>query len=348
MMTRRSPNGKKPWMKYPEYESKIAERRIDKGLTLKGVAEKSGCSTGHVFELQMGYTSPTQKNGQIKETAKKIACALDEDVYDLFPMYFCSAEKMKEKQEAEIKEAEQFGESVSEFTITASEKVEEIQDQRELSIIIRKILATLKPREEKILRERFGIDCEEKTLEEIGKDQNCSGVNIRIIECRALRKLRHPNRSNKVKAFYSDKKEAVTETKEENLYTTLDVPIEPEPEQKNNKNIIFPCITQEDWEKYRESSQDMQRVARKARNEKIQSIMLFAKYRAETTKNWQMDAGLNDLQSELYKKNDSELEALSQEDVEKMALAWKSRRINPDVPVFEPKEQFLYSSWRPN
>jgi len=66
----------------------------------------------------------------------------------------------------------------------------------------RKSLATLTPREEKVLRMRFGIgEKADHTLEEVGKDFNVTRERIRQIEAKALRKLRHPTRSRMLKAF---------------------------------------------------------------------------------------------------------------------------------------------------
>jgi RNA polymerase primary sigma factor len=66
----------------------------------------------------------------------------------------------------------------------------------------RRVLATLTPREEKVLRMRFGIGEEsDHTLEEVGQDFNVTRERIRQIEAKALRKLRHPSRSNKLKTF---------------------------------------------------------------------------------------------------------------------------------------------------
>lgn len=66
----------------------------------------------------------------------------------------------------------------------------------------RKILATLTPREEKVLRMRFGIGEEsDHTLEEVGQDFNVTRERIRQIEAKALRKLKHPTRSSKLKTF---------------------------------------------------------------------------------------------------------------------------------------------------
>jgi RNA polymerase primary sigma factor len=66
----------------------------------------------------------------------------------------------------------------------------------------RKVLATLTPREEKVLRMRFGIgEKADHTLEEVGQDFTVTRERIRQIEAKALRKLRHPTRSRKLKSF---------------------------------------------------------------------------------------------------------------------------------------------------
>ena len=70
----------------------------------------------------------------------------------------------------------------------------------------RKVLATLTSREEKVLRMRFGIGEESHhTLEEVGQDFNVTRERIRQIEAKALRKLRHPTRSQKLKDFIEER-----------------------------------------------------------------------------------------------------------------------------------------------
>ncbi len=66
------------------------------------------------------------------------------------------------------------------------------------------VLGTLTPREEKVLKLRFGIeDGRTRTLEEVGREFNVTRERIRQIEAKALRKLRHPSRSKKLKDFLS-------------------------------------------------------------------------------------------------------------------------------------------------
>ncbi len=73
---------------------------------------------------------------------------------------------------------------------------------KNLSEQSRRVLATLTPREEKVLRMRFGIgEKSDHTLEEVGKDFTVTRERIRQIEAKALRKLRHPVRSKKLRSF---------------------------------------------------------------------------------------------------------------------------------------------------
>jgi RNA polymerase primary sigma factor len=74
--------------------------------------------------------------------------------------------------------------------------------RRNLADQTRKVLATLTPREEKVLRMRFGIgEKADHTLEEVGQDFEVTRERIRQIEAKALRKLRHPSRSKRLRTF---------------------------------------------------------------------------------------------------------------------------------------------------
>ncbi|MDE7337452.1 MAG: RNA polymerase sigma factor RpoD, partial [Clostridia bacterium] len=64
------------------------------------------------------------------------------------------------------------------------------------------VLSTLTPRENEVIRKRYGLDdSRPKTLEEVGREFNVTRERIRQIEAKALRKLRHPNRTKKLKDY---------------------------------------------------------------------------------------------------------------------------------------------------
>ena len=70
------------------------------------------------------------------------------------------------------------------------------------------ILESLTPREAKVLRMRFGIEMNtDHTLEEVGKQFDVTRERIRQIEAKALRKLRHPTRSERLRSFLENGKE---------------------------------------------------------------------------------------------------------------------------------------------
>ncbi|HAS5556373.1 TPA: RNA polymerase sigma factor RpoD [Vibrio cholerae] len=73
-----------------------------------------------------------------------------------------------------------------------------------LKAATRDVLAGLTPREAKVLRMRFGIDMNDHTLEEVGKQFDVTRERIRQIEAKALRKLRHPSRSEVLRSFLDE------------------------------------------------------------------------------------------------------------------------------------------------
>ena len=92
------------------------------------------------------------------------------------------------------------GDFIEDVTTTSPS---EIVAQSMLKDQLLAVLATLTPREEKVLRLRFGIDDgRQRTLEEVGKEFNVTRERIRQIEAKALRKLRNPSRSKPLREYF--------------------------------------------------------------------------------------------------------------------------------------------------
>jgi len=90
---------------------------------------------------------------------------------------------------------------------------------------VREELKKLTPREEKVLKMRFGIDvASEHTLEEVGKDFSVTRERIRQIEVKALRKLRHPSRCKSLKTFLQ--KESLDDKVEDDVFSDDNIDIE--------------------------------------------------------------------------------------------------------------------------
>jgi RNA polymerase primary sigma factor len=74
--------------------------------------------------------------------------------------------------------------------------------QAGLRDVVREVLDSLTPREAKVLRMRFGIEMStDHTLEEVGKQFDVTRERIRQIESKAVRKLKHPTRSDRLRSF---------------------------------------------------------------------------------------------------------------------------------------------------
>ncbi|KLT22231.1 RNA polymerase sigma factor RpoD [Wolbachia endosymbiont of Armadillidium vulgare str. wVulC] len=94
-----------------------------------------------------------------------------------------------------------FGDCIEDKRVSKPEDAAILADLRGITT---NVLATLTPKEERILRMRFGLgkDGKEHTLEEVGKIFNVTRERIRQIEAKALRKLKHPNRARKFRGFF--------------------------------------------------------------------------------------------------------------------------------------------------
>lgn len=86
-------------------------------------------------------------------------------------------------------------------TVVSDEDVFQTTHDKMLGEVLSDVLSTLTPREESVLKLRYGFNGRERTLEEVGREFNITRERVRQIEEKALRKLRHPSRSKKLKEY---------------------------------------------------------------------------------------------------------------------------------------------------
>ena len=105
---------------------------------------------------------------------------------------------IEEPEELNAESREYFASQVN-ILSTFSSPLQSLSEQLNL------VLSDLTPREEQVLRKRFGIaEKSDHTLEEVGKLFNVTRERIRQIEAKALRKLRHPTRASSLKSYYDN------------------------------------------------------------------------------------------------------------------------------------------------
>ena len=160
--------------------------------------EQNGMAKTQLTELISFRTPPLTKEGEFREPAKKLMeglCALPTELW--------TAEQltMELKRNTSIKEVN-LDAMLSVLGINAEEalqmieppKPDEVLEEKEKAEVVSEMLDSLTPREARVLRMRFGIGCDEHTLEEVGKKLDVTSERIRQMEVKALRKMKHPSR----------------------------------------------------------------------------------------------------------------------------------------------------------
>ena len=165
------------------------------GMGYKSVAEFSrnqGLNGVKVREIFSGKIPPLDREGNPKELTKEILEILNLTIEKAFTEKQLKGFK-KHTFEVKIEEEKL-------LQIISPAKNQEIKViEQEVKSKLSEILSTLTPREEKILRMRFGIGMDtDHTLEEVGRKFFVTRDRIRQIEARALRKLKHPSRSKQL------------------------------------------------------------------------------------------------------------------------------------------------------
>jgi transcriptional regulator with XRE-family HTH domain len=175
--------------------NRLKRLRLSLGLSQLQLCKALDIGANYVGEFETLKRDPV-KDEEWTDLALKIAEFFEQDPEYVFPE---SVRKVKKPYFKSEINPEDFGALIQG---TKREQVllpEDAVAEKELLREIEKQLGELTPREERILKKRYGIDGhEEKTLAEVSIDEGVTRERIREIEAKALGKLRHPSRANRI------------------------------------------------------------------------------------------------------------------------------------------------------
>lgn len=177
--------------------NRLVERREKLGVSALAFAAMVGVNyvTYIKYENLKSYPLRGKSPGSWTAQAKKIADFYGVQPEELWPNI---VRKIKKNEVRKKINAEQAYLLVGEGTARLSENTEDTVIKRELARDINAVLATLTPREEKVLRCLYKEDL---TLQEVGEKMGVSPGRIRQIEQKALRRLRHSSKSKHLKSY---------------------------------------------------------------------------------------------------------------------------------------------------
>lgn len=148
--------------------------------------------------------SPVNADGKYRKVCQRLAEIAKVIVEDLFPLHLYRLPETKMAKEFGLRELAA-GRQREMLLIPAETTPHEVVVSRELAEQVDRLLGTLTPHEEKVMRWLFGLSPHgEQTYEEVGEEFEVTRERIRQIEVRALRKLRHPSRSSRLKPFVEE------------------------------------------------------------------------------------------------------------------------------------------------
>jgi RNA polymerase sigma factor (sigma-70 family) len=178
-----------------------------RGMNATRLAKESGASYKSVLRYLALERSPIMKNGEWAPSVKLIATALCLPPFSLFPEQHLETALARSSGELEVSKEDVQLMLVGEHG--APQDPEQLMITDQLNTCLHQLLNTLPAREERCLRLRFGfVDGEAKTLDQVADDFKVTRERIRQVEARALRKLRHPARANRLKAVGYEAAEA--------------------------------------------------------------------------------------------------------------------------------------------
>ena len=160
--------------------------------------EQNGMGKTILTALISLKTPPLTKDGEFRDPAKKLMehlCALPTDLWTTEQLTMELKRNTSTKEVALNAMLSVLGMNAEEaLQLIAPPRPDEMLEEKEKTEVVGEMLGSLTPREERVLRMRFGIGCDEHTLEEAGEKLRVTKERIRQVEIKALRKMKHPSR----------------------------------------------------------------------------------------------------------------------------------------------------------
>lgn len=184
-------------------EMRVKNNRIMSLIERKGFSsvaefsETNRLNHNQVYRLINLRHSPLDRKGNFRKIVIDIA-----EILDVVPSELFNHQQMYFPIEENKKTIEVNAEQIYAITQESSQlSLEEGIAQENLSSLLLSNLEKLTPREQKVIKMRFGIDTIEHTYEEIGRELDISRERVRQIEASSLRKMRRPSISNQLREF---------------------------------------------------------------------------------------------------------------------------------------------------
>lgn len=168
-------------------------------------ARDAGLTDTQVTALVSMRTCPIRNNGQFTEVAQTIMEVLGACPTDLWTNEQLSMRLKNNSAEGELSKAELLPAlGMNPIDMIEFKTPEEYASDEDRTNVVASTLKTLTFREQMVLGKRFGINSEEQTLEQVANEMGMTRERIRQIEAKALRKMRHPSRSDELAVFLGE------------------------------------------------------------------------------------------------------------------------------------------------
>jgi len=167
--------------------------------------EEHKLNTASVRFLVQFRKKPIDQTGEFCKVAKdlmEVLGAAPTDLWTAEQLELCLPKNSVEKEIGQRALDKLLGMDNGE--LIAVETPDEKLSKRESKLVLIGVLESLSDREQYVITNRFGLGCEQKTLEEIGEDLDVNRERVRQIEAKALHKLRHPSRGHKLRTEFYD------------------------------------------------------------------------------------------------------------------------------------------------